>query len=107
MTQCVAASANRRSALHLPLIPRKQLAPAAVHAGLVIAAHLGGTVAEALEVAMLEVDDDMAVILGEPDLDRRLEIGVIVPVGVELPGEEDPVGPLPIEHLAPILLAAV
>src|SRR3954471_14636618 len=103
-----AATAGRPSfRFRRALVALEQLVPAAVHAGVVIAAHRLGLLAEPLEVAMLEIDESVVAVGGEADLDHGFEIGIVGPFGVELPGEQHPVRRLPGDHPAPFTLAAV
>src|SRR5581483_6048213 len=85
-------------------IALQDLPPAAAE----VALHALGGVAEAVEVPMLEVDArPLRAEDGEADLDLGHEGGVVLELGVELPGEDEAARRVPRDHLAPVAGRAV
>src|SRR5262249_59082825 len=85
---------------------REQLAPIA---GLVEdRAHLVATRAVSIEPPMLEFDPRVGLALGdEAHLDLRLQAGIILPIGGDVPGEHQARMRLPGEHATPVTGASV
>src|SRR5262249_37489061 len=86
----------------------EQAAPAAV--GVDLLGDLRPVRAVALEVAVLELDERARLALGDEAhlvRARLLGLGVVVPLALEVPGHDDPVGTLEHEHPAPVALAPV
>src|SRR5215469_15804271 len=81
----------------------KQHAPAALER---VAQRLGA-VAQALKMAMLELDLGAAALGREADLDLGDERRIELPRAVDLPGEQNARRRLPSEHLAPLAFAAI
>src|SRR5690606_22554425 len=70
--------------------------------------HLGGLLAVGVEAAVLELDSGAALARGdEADIDLGVEVGVMAPVGADLPVEHQPFGRLVGDHPPPLALAAV
>ena len=68
---------------------------------------LPGILSELLEIAMLESDDGAAAFgFHEPELHFGVDVGVVAPLGVDLPREEKTRRWLPCEHLPPLRLVA-
>ncbi len=62
-----------------------------------------------LESAVLERHAGLVLLGIEANLDLRClrRIGVELPLRGEVPGEQDPVGPIDLAHVSPVALAAV
>ena len=70
--------------------------------------HLLAAFTEALEVAMLELDERrIGALRGEPQLYLGDGVRIVLKIRIELPGQDDALRRLPQEHLAPLALAAV
>src|ERR1700724_1159715 len=84
----------------------QQLAPAAL--GVEPGPHRIGLLGVALEVAMLELDAGaVRADRDETHLDLGPEARVVLPVGSDLPRQDEAVGRLPDQHVTPVALAAV
>src|SRR5690349_2855861 len=66
-----------------------------------------GLVAEALEIAVFEINASPVALLGEAELDLGDEARVVAELAVQLPGQHQPRRWLPDQYPSPLAFAAV